>query len=1148
MPTQDTIDTLIRFKLNVPELKADFRAVANEVEKLNAAAITAGRGVGASVDAARGLIGVRAFTDIRKEISSVISAFDTLKTTGKLSGRELEATFNAATQRVQALKAELTKNVSAGFSPFDALGKARGILGVRGGAGISEEVNQVKAAFRGLRDSGQLSGQELSTAFSAARKRLRELRDEAKGAQFQSVFAGAPTNGPPGSGSSARSSFLSQVSAQSLGNLTGAFTVAQLAANALTRSIEIFFSALASGVVFLKETEQRTFGIAAILTSMTEIANVAPTFNQSLSASSGVIQRLNDAALVTAASSRDLTAAFQGIVGPGLAAKLTLDQIIQLAVTGVNAVKSLGLNQTQVVQEIRDLVQGGIQPASSTLATALGIRDSDINRLKGNGQAFFDFLNERLKGFGVASQRFGETFAGAFDQLKDVFTRLNARATFPVFEAMRMLFVEIVNNLIKINRETGKVTFSPEALRITSSIADGFTAAVAAARNLAGSLGGLSEIFDVFAESAKLFTRTILVLFDVMRVMIGAFSVSLFLVTKTLSVISQTASKLSGLVGVERPEVDAMARLYDDIAENAKDLGLTLITAKPSLDAFNESLVQGSRKAKESALDTAAFTANVQSIIADSSRVAQSLKTDVAKTADEANKLLLILESLRGKTVNSTQKTQVQEQLSITRAALGRSAKDFKDALKPAIDSVTENAKQLTDALTSSINVRAGVRNLAEAFRQVRIELAGTAEGVRDISLIQSTGAIADLGQAFSKIEGTLASIAAKADSTKSAIRGSFDEANRQLSKQNAEELGRRGNANNSGIVGLQNADSARSLAERQTRELAEIDRQSAVERRQIYEQYFQTIQGLAQTALQRYKEYATKVIDLDKQIRNNRLDLQTSEFDINRQGKDPQEQLRSVRVELAQLRQQTAAAVAQNDDQLVSSLIGRRRQLARELLSLGGEGERNNALKENRTAAEQQIALLEKQKKAAIEARDNQLNTFLALQAVLADVKDKIEQINANAVAISVTLDQASLQSVLDQIRSAISNIVATVRVQAVIESVGGGTAGFAGGGYVRGPGSGTSDSILARLSNQEWVMRAAAVKFWGKDFMSDINAMRVPGFSTGGSPSGGGGGSRDSMDLNFNLGGSQFRLSGQREQVRGLVDALHAVSRGVH
>ena len=48
-----------------------------------------------------------------------------------------------------------------------------------------------------------------------------------------------------------------------------------------------------------------------------------------------------------------------------------------------------------------------------------------------------------------------------------------------------------------------------------------------------------------------------------------------------------------------------------------------------------------------------------------------------------------------------------------------------------------------------------------------------------------------------------------------------------------------------------------------------------------------------------------------------------------------------------------------------------------------------------------------------------------------------------------------------------------------------------FAGGGLVRGSGSGTSDSINAMVSNGEYIVRANAVKYYGTEFMNSLNQM---------------------------------------------------------
>ncbi|MGO3031236.1 hypothetical protein [Pseudomonas helleri] len=58
----------------------------------------------------------------------------------------------------------------------------------------------------------------------------------------------------------------------------------------------------------------------------------------------------------------------------------------------------------------------------------------------------------------------------------------------------------------------------------------------------------------------------------------------------------------------------------------------------------------------------------------------------------------------------------------------------------------------------------------------------------------------------------------------------------------------------------------------------------------------------------------------------------------------------------------------------------------------------------------------------------------------------------------------------------------------------------GFSTGGLISGPGTGTSDSILSRLSNGEYVMTADAVRMFGTGLLDQMNAGQLPAFATGG------------------------------------------------
>ena len=77
------------------------------------------------------------------------------------------------------------------------------------------------------------------------------------------------------------------------------------------------------------------------------------------------------------------------------------------------------------------------------------------------------------------------------------------------------------------------------------------------------------------------------------------------------------------------------------------------------------------------------------------------------------------------------------------------------------------------------------------------------------------------------------------------------------------------------------------------------------------------------------------------------------------------------------------------------------------------------------------------------------------------------------------------------------------TASIVSNIQSV---TMSFVTGGHVQEPGTGTSDSIPAWLSNNEFVMTSRTVDHYGVGFMNALNQRRLPKFANGGRVGGGG------------------------------------------
>jgi hypothetical protein len=79
----------------------------------------------------------------------------------------------------------------------------------------------------------------------------------------------------------------------------------------------------------------------------------------------------------------------------------------------------------------------------------------------------------------------------------------------------------------------------------------------------------------------------------------------------------------------------------------------------------------------------------------------------------------------------------------------------------------------------------------------------------------------------------------------------------------------------------------------------------------------------------------------------------------------------------------------------------------------------------------------------------------------------------------------------------------------------------GFATGGLVLGAGTGSSDSILARLSNGEFVINASAVDYWGAGTFEALNAMQVPTALISDRQSSGYGGGTVTIQNTYNIPG---------------------------
>ncbi|WP_146115021.1 hypothetical protein [Malikia spinosa] len=267
------------------------------------------------------------------------------------------------------------------------------------------------------------------------------------------------------------------------------------------QSISAALSALPRAAFdYSKNLETSAVGMAGIIGSVAALNGAQIEFNQALGISQGMIRQLNDDALRTAASSQELVGAFQALLAPGLAAGMKLDEIRQLTVVGTNAVRSMGLTSNQVVQELRDLVAGGITASSSTLATSLGLKDADIAKAKASSEGLFNFLMERLRGFEASSAAFGNTLEGRLSTLKEGATRVAADGMAPLTQAISTAAGQMSDLLVTFDK-AGRAQLNPGLVEGLRGVAESMVGIMTTGQAAASALWANREAVSTLAAA-----------------------------------------------------------------------------------------------------------------------------------------------------------------------------------------------------------------------------------------------------------------------------------------------------------------------------------------------------------------------------------------------------------------------------------------------------------------------------------------------------------------------------------------------------------------------------------------------------------------------------------------------------------------------
>ncbi len=242
----------------------------------------------------------------------------------------------------------------------------------------------------------------------------------------------------------------------------------------LTKLKEVVESFIGTGFKFNQTMETGKLGIGGILMSMTKINGRQLELNEALELSNELLNRIQISAAKIGLPADEMMSAFQSVIGPGLSAKMTLEELVNFVPTATKAVKTmLGsmANEMQVTQELRAMISGDID-MNAQVSRSLGITRQGVEEAKQTAGGLFNYLMEKMSGFKAIAVEWPNTMTGALEKFKTSYSQASGSVFEKSFDKAKDKLNELTDKLFVVNQETKLIEFNPELLNTLESLVD----------------------------------------------------------------------------------------------------------------------------------------------------------------------------------------------------------------------------------------------------------------------------------------------------------------------------------------------------------------------------------------------------------------------------------------------------------------------------------------------------------------------------------------------------------------------------------------------------------------------------------------------------------------------------------------------------
>lgn len=309
----------------------------------------------------------------------------------------------------------------------------------------------------------------------------------------------------------------SMLSVHSVLQNTMAYATAISGLNGITDALH---SAIGSALEFYTTMQTGSISLAGSLMSMGQINGQAIQWNEALGMSKTLMRELSDQALVTGASTKEISEVFRGMLPSALNAKMTIEQTMKLAGAFTTTGKAMGIDGNTLSRDVRDIINGR-NVERTTLGMQLGLSTEDIQKAKQSAEGLFNFLSERLRGEIEANEHYLETFEGRWNHLKESIARVGGEALTPMIQEVTDEMSTLANKLVSVDVGSGKVAGINgdviENIRNASIVVEHFASGIAeVGRDLSGvflpAMKAVAAIIEVAAQHTMALTEGMIAL------------------------------------------------------------------------------------------------------------------------------------------------------------------------------------------------------------------------------------------------------------------------------------------------------------------------------------------------------------------------------------------------------------------------------------------------------------------------------------------------------------------------------------------------------------------------------------------------------------------------------------------------------------